>query len=84
MTKKKDLMVIYCARTYTPSLDDVGTYLSLYWVPTRVDGKCGKPLFAISSSPVIPGTVVAINLQFLVQVGIYFSLEKRMGFESLY
>ena len=39
--------------TYTPSLDNVGTYLSLYWLLTQVDGKCGKRLVAISSSPVI-------------------------------
>ncbi|KAL0363622.1 UNVERIFIED_CONTAM: microtubule-associated protein AIR9 [Sesamum calycinum] len=41
--------------TYTPSVEDVGTYLALYWVPTRSDGKCGKPLVSICESPVIPG-----------------------------
>lgn len=46
-----------CDRTHTPSLEDVGAYLALYWLPTREDGRCGKPLIAISDSPVIPGTV---------------------------
>lgn len=58
--------MVCCSRTYIPSLDDVGSYLALHWLPTRVDGQCGKPLVAVSSSPVIPGTDVAIDLQFLV------------------
>ncbi|KAK4440224.1 microtubule-associated protein AIR9 [Sesamum alatum] len=40
--------------THTPSVEDVGTYLALYWVPTRSDGKRGKPLVSICESPVIP------------------------------
>ncbi|CAN1812949.1 187-kDa microtubule-associated protein AIR9 [Linum perenne] len=49
--------VVICGKTlaYTPSLEDVGSYLALYWVPIRADGKRGKPLAAISSSPVKPG-----------------------------
>jgi hypothetical protein len=43
-------------RAYTPSIEDVGAYLALYWLPTRADGKCGKPLVSISNSPVNPGT----------------------------
>lgn len=38
---------------YKPSLDDVGFYLILYWVPTRYDGKTGNPLVAITDDPVI-------------------------------
>lgn len=48
-------------RTYTPSLDDVGSYLALKWIPIRADGKCGKPLVAISTSPVNPG-IAFVNL----------------------
>ncbi|CAL9764870.1 unnamed protein product, partial [Musa acuminata subsp. burmannicoides] len=39
--------------TYTPSFEDVGCYLALYWVPTRTDGKLGKPLVAFSSNVVM-------------------------------
>lgn len=42
-------------RTYTPSLEDVGSYLALHWVPTRADGKQGAPLVAFSSQPVMAG-----------------------------
>ncbi|KAL1555754.1 187-kDa microtubule-associated protein air9 [Salvia divinorum] len=42
------------ALTYTPSLEDVGSYLALYWLPTRSDGRCGVPLVTVSESPVIP------------------------------
>ncbi|WVZ61871.1 hypothetical protein U9M48_011679 [Paspalum notatum var. saurae] len=38
---------------YKPSLDDVGSYLILYWVPTRSDGKIGEPLMAITGNPVM-------------------------------
>ncbi|KAJ1287736.1 hypothetical protein BS78_02G033400 [Paspalum vaginatum] len=38
---------------YKPSLDDVGSYLILYWVPTRSDGKIGEPLMAITGDPVM-------------------------------
>uniref|UniRef100_A0A2P2LXL6 187-kDa microtubule-associated protein AIR9 n=1 Tax=Rhizophora mucronata TaxID=61149 RepID=A0A2P2LXL6_RHIMU len=50
----KDVLV--CSRTlkYSPSLVDVGAYLALYWLPTREDGKSGKPLVTISNSPVSP------------------------------
>ncbi|CAN1227767.1 187-kDa microtubule-associated protein AIR9 [Linum grandiflorum] len=49
--------VAICGKTlaYTPSLEDVGSFLALCWVPVRADGKRGKPLVAISSSPVNPG-----------------------------
>ncbi|KAL0442455.1 UNVERIFIED_CONTAM: microtubule-associated protein AIR9 [Sesamum latifolium] len=48
--------------TYTPSVEDVGTYLALYWVPTRSDGKCGKPLVSICESPVIPAVPAVSNV----------------------
>ncbi|CAI0545496.1 unnamed protein product [Linum tenue] len=56
--------VVICGKTlaYTPSLEDVGSYLALYWVPTRADGKCGKPLVAISSYPVNPGSPTVSNV----------------------
>ncbi|OMO92313.1 hypothetical protein COLO4_17682 [Corchorus olitorius] len=48
---------------YTPSLEDVGAYLALQWVPTRVDGRCGKPLVAISDSPVFPAPPVVSSVR---------------------
>ncbi|KAF7120869.1 hypothetical protein RHSIM_Rhsim13G0119900 [Rhododendron simsii] len=47
--------------TYTPTLEDVGVHLALYWQPTRADGKCGKPLVSICDSPVTPGTTLMSN-----------------------
>lgn len=73
---------IICDRmlTYTPSLDDVGAYLSLYWLPTRVDGKCGKPLVAISSSPVIPALPVVSGVCVKeLSFGIYSGEGKYFG-----
>jgi hypothetical protein len=48
--------VSICAKTltYTPSLEDVGAYLALYWLPVRADGESGKPLVSICNSPVSP------------------------------
>jgi hypothetical protein len=40
-------------RKYKLSLDDVGSYLFLYWVPTRYDGKTGDPVMAITDDPVM-------------------------------
>ncbi|KAG5540241.1 hypothetical protein RHGRI_020462 [Rhododendron griersonianum] len=42
--------------TCTPTLEDVGVYLALYWQPTRADGKCGKPLVSSCYSRGTPGT----------------------------
>ncbi|XWS55352.1 hypothetical protein CRYUN_Cryun10bG0167200 [Craigia yunnanensis] len=54
-----------CGQTfsYTPSLEDVGAYLALHWLPTRVDGRSGKPLVAISNSPVIPAPPVVSSVR---------------------
>nr|KYP31600.1 hypothetical protein KK1_047988 [Cajanus cajan] len=49
-----DVVICGTELTYKPLLKDVGAYLSLYWVPTRADGKCGEPLIAICSTPVSP------------------------------
>lgn len=53
-----------------PSLEDVGAYLVLYWVPTRSDGKVGKPLVRISDNPVMPGIsyLVLISVSFLLKL----------------
>lgn len=53
-----------CARTlsYTPSLEDVGAYLSLYWLPIRIDGKSGNPLASVCESPVSPASPVVSNV----------------------
>jgi hypothetical protein len=54
-----------CGNTllYTPSLEDLGSYLALYWLPTRADGRCGKPLVAISDSPVNPALPEVYNVR---------------------
>ncbi|XWS40436.1 hypothetical protein CRYUN_Cryun18bG0140100 [Craigia yunnanensis] len=54
-----------CGQTfsYTPSLEDVGAYLALHWLPTRVDDRFGKPLVAISNSPVIPAPPVVSSVR---------------------
>lgn len=56
--------VVICGKTltYTPSLEDVGAYLALYWLPTRADGKSRKPLVAISNNPVAPALPVVSNV----------------------
>ncbi|KAL4563579.1 hypothetical protein LXL04_027622 [Taraxacum kok-saghyz] len=51
-TTTADVATCATTLTYTPSLDDVGAYLALYWVPTRSDGKPGEPLVAVSNNPV--------------------------------
>ncbi|GMH20814.1 hypothetical protein Nepgr_022656 [Nepenthes gracilis] len=58
--------------TYTPSLNDVGCYLALYWVPTREDGKRGNPLVSICDNPVAPAHPVVNNVTVkMLSFGIY-------------
>ncbi|VVB02098.1 unnamed protein product [Arabis nemorensis] len=56
--------VVACCRTlkYTPSLEDVGAYLVLYWIPTRVDGRSGKPVVSITNCPVAPADPEVFNV----------------------
>ncbi|XP_020974610.1 187-kDa microtubule-associated protein AIR9 isoform X4 [Arachis ipaensis] len=66
--------VVICGRdlTYTPSLIDVESYLALYWVPTRADGKCGEPLISLCSSPVSPAPPIVSNVRLIeLSSGIY-------------
>ncbi|KAL6500611.1 187-kDa microtubule-associated protein air9 [Orobanche hederae] len=51
------------ALTYTPSRQDVGSYLALYWLPTRSDGKCGTALVSLCDSPVIPALPIVSNVR---------------------
>ncbi|CAH8264737.1 unnamed protein product [Arabidopsis lyrata] len=57
--------VVACSRTlkYTPSLEDVGAYLVLYWIPTRVDGRSGKPVVSITNSLVAPADPDVSNVR---------------------
>ncbi|XP_031130029.1 187-kDa microtubule-associated protein AIR9 [Ipomoea triloba] len=48
--------------TYTPSLEDVGAYLALHWLPTRADGKSGKALVSICEFPVSAASPVVSNV----------------------
>ncbi|KAJ8449889.1 hypothetical protein Cgig2_029251 [Carnegiea gigantea] len=56
---------VVCGRdlTYTPCLDDVGSFLALYWVPIREDGKRGKPLISVCDNPVAPAHPVVTNVR---------------------
>ncbi|XP_071715705.1 187-kDa microtubule-associated protein AIR9 [Rutidosis leptorrhynchoides] len=73
--------VTICGKTltYTPLLVDVGSYLALFWVPTRADGKSGEPLVSVCNNPVSPGfpvvskvSVKALSLSSYSGYGEYF------------
>ncbi|KAG5254640.1 187-kDa microtubule-associated protein [Salix suchowensis] len=73
---------LICGKTlvYTPSIEDVGAYLALYWLPTRADGKCGKPVVTISSSPVNPALPVVSNVHVKkLPSGVYAGEGKYFG-----
>ncbi|XP_026383847.1 187-kDa microtubule-associated protein AIR9-like isoform X1 [Papaver somniferum] len=59
----EDVFICGKSLTYTPVLEDVGAYLALNWVPTRMDGKTGEPLVAVSSNPVAPASPVVSNVR---------------------
>ncbi|KAK8953546.1 hypothetical protein KSP40_PGU003897 [Platanthera guangdongensis] len=58
----EDLVVVGKSMIYTPTVDDVGFYLVLNWVPTRDDGKQGFPIVAIASNPVMAAPPVVSNV----------------------
>ncbi|KAL8192254.1 hypothetical protein R6Q57_027921 [Mikania cordata] len=75
----EDITTCGTSITYTPSLEDVGAYLALYWVPTRADGKSGQPVVSICNNPVTPGfpvvskvSVKALSLDSYSGEGKYF------------
>lgn len=51
------------SKTYTPTLKDVGTYLAVRWIPTRDDGKEGRPCYACSASRVAAAPPLVSNVQ---------------------
>ncbi|KAL0926511.1 hypothetical protein M5K25_002750 [Dendrobium thyrsiflorum] len=57
-----DFEVVGKNMTYTPTLEDVGYYLVLDWVPTRDDGKQGSPVIAVGSNPVFAAHPVVSNV----------------------
>ncbi|XP_028090834.1 187-kDa microtubule-associated protein AIR9 [Camellia sinensis] len=74
--------VFICGKTltYTPSLEDIGAYLALYWLPTRADGKCGKPLVSICNSSVTPALPVVSNVHVKeLSSGTYFGEGEYFG-----
>ncbi|XP_057544940.1 187-kDa microtubule-associated protein AIR9 [Amaranthus tricolor] len=88
-----DENITVCGRnlTYTPCLDDVGSYLVLYWLPIRKDGKPGKPLVSICDDPVAPAYPVvkylhvkALNLSTYVGEGEYFGGHEGSSLFSWY
>ncbi|KAG9439115.1 hypothetical protein H6P81_019280 [Aristolochia fimbriata] len=58
----EDAVVLGNAPTYTPSLEDVGSYIVLYWLPMRADGVCGDPLVTISNNPVSAALPLVSNV----------------------
>lgn len=74
--------VFICGRTltYTPSLEDVGSYLALHWLPKRADGRCGRALVAISVSPVHPALPVVSHVHVKeLSAGKYFGGGQYFG-----
>ncbi|KAF7842164.1 187-kDa microtubule-associated protein AIR9 [Senna tora] len=68
----EDVVICGTNPSYKPSLEDVGAYLALCWIPTRADGKCGEPLTAISSSPVSPAPPIVSNVRVKkLSLGVY-------------
>ncbi|MCO5613042.1 hypothetical protein L7F22_067316 [Adiantum nelumboides] len=60
-----DAEIIGYFNTYTPTLKDVGTYLAIRWIPTRHDGKEGRPFYACSSARVAaaPPSVSSVRIK---------------------
>ncbi|KAL5977390.1 Microtubule-associated protein air9 [Asimina triloba] len=81
----EDVLVIGQTLTYKPSLEDVGAYLGLYWVPTRADGKQGEPLIAISEHPVTAASPVVSNVRITKLSSSIYSGEGKYygGYEGL-
>lgn len=66
--------------TYIPSLDDVGAYLALCWVPIRADGKRGNPLVSICDVPVMPALPVVSNVHLKeLSLGVYTGKGEYFG-----
>lgn len=80
ISASKDALLVGKTLNYTPSLDDIGSYLALQWVPTRADGKLGDPIVAISSDPVMAALPVVSDV-FLKEIdsGIYGGDGKYYG-----
>ncbi|XP_038970512.1 187-kDa microtubule-associated protein AIR9-like [Phoenix dactylifera] len=75
-----DILVVGETLTYTPSLEDVGSYLALYWVPTRADGKLGDPLVAIGNHPVMAALPVVSEVRIKeLSSGVYAGEGKYYG-----
>ncbi|XP_024632568.1 187-kDa microtubule-associated protein AIR9 isoform X1 [Medicago truncatula] len=67
-----DIVICGTELTYKPTLKDVGSFLALYWVPTRADNACGEPLVAICSTTVSPGPPVVANVRVKeLSLGVY-------------
>ncbi|XP_057465602.1 187-kDa microtubule-associated protein AIR9 isoform X2 [Actinidia eriantha] len=76
----EDISICGKTLTYTPSLEDVGAYLALYWLPTRADGKCGKPLVSICNCSVTPALPVVSNVHIKeLSSGTYFGGGEYFG-----
>ncbi|XP_047261960.1 187-kDa microtubule-associated protein AIR9 isoform X3 [Capsicum annuum] len=57
----EDVHICANTLTYKPSLEDVGAYLALYWLPIRIDGKSGNPIASVSESPVSPAAFPVVS-----------------------
>ncbi|KAH7307676.1 hypothetical protein KP509_22G071800 [Ceratopteris richardii] len=79
-----DAVILRNFKTYIPTLKDVGKYLALRWIPTRDDGKEGRPCYACSSTKVAaaPPSVSNVRIKEIspgtyIGEGIYYG-----GFEG--
>ncbi|KAJ4758953.1 Outer arm dynein light chain 1 protein [Rhynchospora pubera] len=72
LTSSSDALLVSETLAYKPSLEDVGFYLALKWVPIRDDGAVGGALVAISTNPVVPAFPVVSSVCLKeVDVGVY-------------
>ncbi|XP_031505223.1 187-kDa microtubule-associated protein AIR9 isoform X2 [Nymphaea colorata] len=75
-----DVHIVGNKLTYVPRLNDVGAYLALHWVPARVDGRLGKPIVAVSKTPVSPALPVVSDVHVKeVSTGVYLGCGKYYG-----
>lgn len=79
-----DAKILGNSEAYTPTLRDVGAYLAVRWIPTRKDGKEGRPCYACNSARVAAAPpsvsnvkIKEVSLGTYVGEGVYYG-----GFEG--
>ncbi|KAG0500755.1 hypothetical protein HPP92_000827 [Vanilla planifolia] len=59
----KDFFIVGKNVSYTPTIEDVDSYLVLRWVPTRDDGHQGSYVVAVSTNPVMAEHPIVTNVR---------------------